>query len=97
MQTKFGQEYAWENIRKLYTYLKFFNGIVPQGTAYAIFESQSDKGRHFLVSMGDTPLIYEQEIEMTSTWNFIAPKSKNIIESVKVMVCLPINLSLLTN
>lgn len=73
---------------------KYFNKIIRPGTPYAIYQTQSENGEQYLVSMGSTALIFERQIKMNSAWNFVEPTSNRIIEPVNYMACLPYRFSL---
>lgn len=73
---------------------KYNNEIIPPGTPYAIFQSQSDNGEQYLISMGPTALLFEKQIKMNNAWFFVEPTSNRIIEPVNTMVCLPFEFQL---
>ncbi|XP_060649410.1 uncharacterized protein LOC132786775 [Drosophila nasuta] len=62
---------------------KFYE--VQIGDKYAIYEADKNQ---FLVSIGNSPIMREERIELKEN-NFINADSKKIIEDVYAMTCLP--------
>lgn len=87
---KFFERKTWNKICSgkypLDIHLRFYNPLIMVGDKYVIFQGDADQ---FLVSMGDSPILGHEKVELTNKGQFAVPGSNTIVEQISAITCLP--------
>ncbi|KAH8312786.1 hypothetical protein KR044_012935, partial [Drosophila immigrans] len=66
--------------------MRFQNILIEIGDSYAIFQADANQ---FLVSIGSSPLLRQQQVELQMKGQFVNAASKKVVEGISAMTCLP--------